>query len=95
MTLKPDENVLFDRRLEFLEKVKARATALAVCGYDKRLAMSMEEFAEAAENGSLEGEEGEICQGKKRCGRHVNWAKVAQNDVKFERELARKGMRRF
>lgn len=81
---------------------------MAVCGYDKRLALSMEAFAEALATGRIklgeedrvdgvdgivngEGEEGMVCQGRKRCGKHVNWAKVAQNDVRFERELARKG----
>ncbi|KAL9617900.1 MAG: hypothetical protein Q9160_007327 [Pyrenula sp. 1 TL-2023] len=97
LALRPDESALFDARLEFLEKVKARAADLGVCGYDGRLALGMEAFREVREKGGLEiGGAGDgICQGKKRCGRHVNWAKVALNDVKFERELARKGGRRF
>lgn len=104
MALRPEESAIFDARLEFLEKVKARAAELGVCGYDGRLALGMEAFKEARERGGGALEVGEgaeggggggICQGKKRCGRHVNWAKVALNDVKFERELARKGGRRF
>ena len=90
-----EEDAVFDRRLDLVEISKKRAVAAQICGYDTRLSWPVQQFGEALGKGMVLEEPGEICQGKKKCNKHVDWAKMAVKEVQFERDQARKGMKAF
>ncbi|KYG42349.1 hypothetical protein M433DRAFT_137327 [Acidomyces richmondensis BFW] len=82
--LKKDEarrrHAALKERMRFVETVKSAAAAAAeerglkakeFCGYDSRL-----------ENGEFDGE-GEVCE-RKKCARHLEWAKLAVDSVRAE-----------